>query len=140
MASPAAAADAPLPNPPHKGEGLKRLNLPVGATTRARRLRQSMTNVERILWRALREALPDYHWRKQVPFGPYIADFCSHGAKLIIEVDGSQHSGAMGRDACRTRFLESEGYRVIRFWNNEVTENLDGVLERIASIVREQYQ
>jgi very-short-patch-repair endonuclease len=90
-----------------------------------------MTNAERVLWRALREALPEFHWRKQVPFGPYIVDFCSHGAKLVIEVDGGQHGGP--QDEARTRFLNGEGYRVIRFWNNEVLGNIDGVLEAVAS-------
>lgn len=92
-----------------------------------------MTVAERPLWRGLREVLPGHHWRKQVPFGPYVADFCSHSARLIIEVDGGQHASAVKADATRTRFLESEGYRVLRFWNNDVTENLDGVLETIAA-------
>ena len=92
-----------------------------------------MTDAERRLWRALRESLPEYHWRKQVPFGPFIADFCSHGTKLIIELDGGQHALTSDRDAIRTAFLESEGYRVIRFWNNQVMENVAGVLEAIAS-------
>jgi very-short-patch-repair endonuclease len=112
---------------------LKRLNLPAGATERARRLRKSMTKAERLLWRTLRTALPAYHWRKQVPFGLYIVDFCSHGARLIIEADGGQHAMSGERDAARTRFLEAEGYRVIRFWNNEVLSNIDGVLETIAA-------
>ena len=103
--------------------------MPAGATNRARRLRRSMTNSERIVWRALRQSLPAFHWRKQVPFGPYIADFCSHSAKLIVEVDGGQHQPET--DAARTRFLEGEGYRLIRFWNNEIVENLDGVLEAV---------
>ena len=91
-----------------------------------------MTDAERILWRALRSAGPECHWRKQVPFGPYFADFCSHGLKLIVEVDGGQHAEMIERDDARTRFLEAEGYRVIRFWNNDVLGNIDGV---IASIV-----
>jgi len=118
-------------HPPHKGEGLKRLNLPAGATARARRLRKDMTVAERHLWRALREALPGHHWRKQVPFGFYIADFCSHSARLIIEVDGGQHAAASATDARRTQFLESEGYRVLRFWNNDVRDNIEGVVEAI---------
>ena len=85
------------------------------------------------MWRALRETLPGNHWRKQVPFGLYVADFCSHHAQLIIEVDGGQHAGASQADARRTIFLESEGYRVIRFWNNDVIGNVDGVLTAIAA-------
>jgi very-short-patch-repair endonuclease len=109
--------------------------LPAEATERARRLRKSMTKAERLLWRALREALPHYHWRKQVPFGPYIADFCSHGARLIIEVDGGQHAMAGELDAIRTRVLEAEGYRVLRFWNNDVLGNADGVIACIAEVL-----
>jgi very-short-patch-repair endonuclease len=91
-----------------------------------------MTKSERVLWRALREALPEWHWRKQVPLGPYFADFASHSAKLIVELDGGQHATAADRDADRTRFLEGEGFRVIRFWNNDVLSNTEGVLECIA--------
>jgi very-short-patch-repair endonuclease len=127
-----AARSAPPPNPPHKGEGLRRLALAPDAVQRARRLRRRMTKAERTLWRALREALPGWHRRKQVPLGPYFADFASHAAKLIIELDGGQHAAAADHDAERTRFLEGEGFRVIRFWNNEVLANTDGVLQRIA--------
>jgi very-short-patch-repair endonuclease len=131
----AAAAEgfvAPPPNPPHKGEGLKRLTLAPDAIKRARRLRRSMTDAERNLWRALREAMPQHHWRKQVPLGPYFADFASHSAKLIIELDGGQHAAARDADTVRTCFLKAEGFRVIRFWNNDVLSNMQGVLERIA--------
>lgn len=131
-ASAAKAPDAPPPNPPHEGEGLKRLSLAPGTTERARHLRRNMTDAERLLWRALRETLPHCHWRKQVPLGPYFADFASHSAKLIIELDGGQHAVDMHRDADRTRFLESQGFRLIRFWNNDVLENTAGVIERIA--------
>ena len=120
---------SPPPNPPHKGEGLKRLDLAPDAITKARRLRRDMTDAERLLWRALRSALPEHHWRKQVPLGPYIADFCSHSARLIVEVDGGQHNAE--RDAARTRFLASEGYCVLRFWNNDVLANAEGVIATI---------
>ncbi len=136
----AADAAGPLPNPPHKGEGLKRLNLPAGAIKRARNLRRDMTDAEHLLWRALRSALPAYHWRKQVPFGPYIADFCLHGAKLIVEVDGGQHAVVAERDAVRTRFLEAEGYRVLRFWNHEVLGNVEGVIIRVAEALGSRIQ
>jgi very-short-patch-repair endonuclease len=91
-----------------------------------------MTKSERVLWRALRQTLSDPHWRKQVPFGPYVADFACHSAKLIVEVDGGQHAEAAAYDRVRTLFLEAQGYRVLRFWNNDVLSNTDGVLERIA--------
>lgn len=91
-----------------------------------------MTDAERVLWRALRIAFPECHWRKQVPLGSYIADFCSHGHKLIIEVDGGQHFANGDCDAVRTRFFEAEGYRLVRFWNHEVLGSVEGVISRIA--------
>jgi very-short-patch-repair endonuclease len=93
-----------------------------------------MTDAERVLWRALREVFPTWHWRKQVPLGPYIADFCSHRAKLIVEADGGQHGEPqqVEHDAERTRFLEGEGYRVLRFWNHDALANTDGVLRMVA--------
>ena len=69
--------------------------------------------------------------RRQVPMGQYIADFVSHKARLIVEIDGGQHDRSSIREAARTEFLQNEGYRVLRFWNNEVLENLDGVRETI---------
>jgi very-short-patch-repair endonuclease len=73
------------------------------------------------------------HFRRQVPIGPYIADYACMAARLIIEIDGSQHGDepVKSRDEVRTRWLEQEGYRVIRFWNNDLTKSLDGVLEAI---------
>ena len=73
------------------------------------------------------------HFRRQVPIGPYVADFACMAAFLIIEVDGSQHGlePIKVRDEERTRWFEREGYRVLRFWNNEITENIQGVLESI---------
>ncbi|HEX5257739.1 MAG TPA: DUF559 domain-containing protein, partial [Sphingomicrobium sp.] len=131
--SPASADEnAPPPNPPHKGEGLKRLKLAADAVQRARGLRRRMTKAERVLWRALRATFPDCHWRKQVPLGPYFADFACHSAKLVIEVDGGQHARAVERDAKRSRFLEDEGFQVLRFWNDDVLSNTDGVRQRIA--------
>jgi very-short-patch-repair endonuclease len=83
------------------------------------------------MWRLLRQAFPDAHFRFQVPIRDYVADFASHGAKLIIEVDGGQHGDTADRD--RTRIIETEGYRVLRFWNNEVLGNPDGVARLIDS-------
>jgi very-short-patch-repair endonuclease len=90
-----------------------------------------MTLQERRLRDALRETLPNLHFRYQAPLGRYHPDFCSHRARLIIEVDGSQHADAVEYDAERTAFFESQGYRVLRFWNNEVTDNLEGVIRAI---------
>jgi very-short-patch-repair endonuclease len=84
-----------------------------------------MTRAERALWRMLREAFPHARFRSQVPIRHYIVDFASHSSRLIIEVDGGQHSDAT--DAGRTRLIQEEGYRVIRFWNNEVLGNPEGV-------------
>jgi very-short-patch-repair endonuclease len=123
----------PLSQPsPTRGEGLKHLSLAPEAIDKARYLRRSMTDAERTLWRSLRESFPQARFRRQVPIGRYFPDFLSHSAKLIIEVDGGQHSATLDRDAERTRFLEDHGYRVLRFWNNDVLSNSDGVLERIA--------
>ena len=69
-------------------------------------------------------------FRRQVPTGRYIADFCCLSAKLIVELDGSQHAENV-RDEERTRYLASKGFRIIRFWNHEVNENLEGVVETI---------
>ena len=92
-----------------------------------------MGEPERRLWRALRERLPRTKWRSQVPFGPYHADFCSHAARLIVEVDGDEHAVKVEAYAARTRFLEGEGYRVIRFGNADVMQNLEGVVAVIVA-------
>ena len=106
---------------------------PSGAVDRARDLRRNSTEAEKLFWRKLRENFPNTKFRRQSPVGPYIADFLSHRHKLIIEVDGGQHVEQTAADAARTRFLESEGFTVIRFWNNEVLENCDGVLQAITA-------
>jgi very-short-patch-repair endonuclease len=110
---------------------------PPGAIHRARRLRRDMTSAEKKLWRMLREHFSDFHFRHQSPIRHYIVDFVSHRAKLIIEVDGGQH--ATERDAPRSAILEEEGYRVIRFWNNEVLGNPDGVFSAIESALHHHH-
>lgn len=116
----------------------KRQLLPVGAVERSRQLRKTAGEPERRLWRALREALPADKFRRQVPFGPYLADFCSHGAKLVVEIDGDDHFARETQDAARTLCVEGEGYRVIRFANRDVIENIDGVLATIQTAIAEQ--
>ncbi len=90
-----------------------------------------MTDAERRLWRELRARGLGAKWRRQQPIGSYIADFVCQQARLIVEVDGGQHCESEA-DERRTAWLESVGYRVLRFWNNEVLENTDGVLIRVA--------
>ena len=108
------------------------------ARLRARRLRRSTTESEKRLWSHLRRLdLEGSHFRRQVPVGPYIADFGCMAARLLIEIDGSQHGEAKTEayDEKRTRWLEKEGYRVLRFWNNDVARNIDGVMETIYAAI-----
>jgi very-short-patch-repair endonuclease len=100
----------------------------------ARRLRQNATKAEILLWRRLKQLeTRGTHFRRQMPIGNFVVDFACPAAYLIVEADGSQHGEDDGRrrDRTRTRSLESEGYRVIRFWNNEITQNIQGVMEAI---------
>ncbi len=110
-------------------------------TLRARELRRDATPVERRLWRALRLVeVPEGHFPRQAPVGPYVADFANHSLRLVVELDGEQHGHSLGlrRDAKRTAYLAEQGYRVLRFWNHEVVENLDGVVETILAAVAQR--
>lgn len=101
----------------------------------ARRLRREMTPGERKLWWHLREAqFAGSHFRRQAAFGGYFVDFCCHTSRLIIEVDGASHAGdrQMIADARRSEFLQARGYRVLRFWNNDVLSNIEGVMTVVA--------
>src|SRR5438046_2078611 len=101
-------------------------------TANARSLRSDMTDVERIVWRALRgRQLEADRFRRQHPIGPYIADFACHDKRLVIELDGGQHQDRIAYDERRTAFLQLQGWRVLRCWNNDVLNNLDGVLATI---------
>jgi very-short-patch-repair endonuclease len=100
---------------------------------RARRLRRDMTDAERLLWGRLRAAQTGVKFRRQMWLSGFIADFASVEAKLVVELDGGQHDRERDRDARRTRALAAEGYRVLRFWNHDVLENLDGVVATIVS-------
>src|SRR5215472_11057721 len=108
-----------------------------GAHRRARTLRRAMTEAERRLWQMLRSRQTEgYRFRRQVPIGGFIADFVSHPTRLIVEIDGGQHDPSSEAETSRTRFLEAEGYRVLRFWNNEVLDNPEGVQTVIADNLR----
>ncbi len=101
-------------------------------TARSRELRRNSTEAERKLWPAIRaRQLDGVRFNQQFPVGQYICDFVSRKYRLIIEVDGGQHASTVEYDRRRTLFLEEQGYTVIRFWNSEVLDNLDGVLLRI---------
>jgi very-short-patch-repair endonuclease len=99
----------------------------------ARRLRVNQTDAEKVLWNRIRNRqLDGYKFARQVPIGHYICDFVCRDKFLIIEVDGGQHSES-DADAVRDRRLTEEGYEVMRFWNNDVLGNIEGVLPTIQS-------
>jgi very-short-patch-repair endonuclease len=103
---------------------------------RARKLRRDVTEAERKLWQHLRSLRAEgTHFRRQATIGPYFADFASHQQRIVIEVDGGQHGEAdrIERDAQRTSYLEKQGYRVLRFWNNDVLSNVEGIMECICA-------
>lgn len=107
----------------------------------AQRLRAAMTDEERVLWRHLwLIPVEGTHFRKQASVGIYFPDFISHRLKLIIEVDGAHHSfdDQQRHDERRTKWFESQGYRVIRFWNHEIKNELDSVLDTIYAAVEER--
>jgi very-short-patch-repair endonuclease len=103
-------------------------------------MRHEPTDAERVLWQHLRHlTVAGSHFRRQATIGPYFADFACHAAGMVIELDGGQHNEASGltRDAKRTADLQARGYRVLRFWNNDVLGNVEGVMEAIAAALRE---
>ncbi len=107
------------------------------ADERARNLRKNPTEAEKRLWRYLRSLKGEgFHFRRQVPLGRYIVDLCCHSAKLVIEADGGQHADEQAYDAERTAWLQSQGYRVLRFWNNEIFENIDGVTQTVLAALK----
>ena len=98
----------------------------------AKQLRSAMTEAEKLLWYYLRAGrFEGCKFRRQVPLGPYVADFLCEDARLILEVDGGQHADQVARDAERTAWLHGQGYEVMRFWNNEVVGNIEGVLTTV---------
>jgi very-short-patch-repair endonuclease len=118
----------PHPSPPHKGEGTKEF---------ARNLRNNATPAERLLWQQLRMLRSEgRHFRRQVPLAGYIADFACHYPKVVIELDGGQHGDAQSYDEARTLRLNAEGYAVLRFWNSELFQSLEGVVDRIRHEVK----
>jgi very-short-patch-repair endonuclease len=105
------------------------------AVKRAKELRRNMTEAEKLLLSKIRrDQIDGLPFRKQVPIGDYIADFACLPIKLVLEVDGGQHDARKAQDDARTAVLEAQGYRVLRFWNNEVSGNIEGVLQMIVTM------
>lgn len=103
-------------------------------TAIAKALRKRLTDSERILWKHLRaKQIEGYKFRRQAPIGKYIVDFVCHEKRIIIEVDGSQHD--VNIDNIRDEWMREQGYKVFRFWNNEVLLNIEGVLEVIRNFL-----
>src|SRR5215210_734919 len=108
-------------------------------TIRSRELRTNATRAERALWAILsNRQLAGVRFNRQVPIGPYICDFAARTAKLVIELDGGQHASRADYDSARTAYLRSKGYRVIRFWNDDVLGNLGGVASVLAKAVSDR--
>ena len=101
-------------------------------------LRKNPTDAERRLWTYLRHKQVDgFRFRRQAPIGSYVVDFVCFSARLVVEVDGGHHALRPERYAERTKWLENEGFRVIRFWNSDVLENTEGVAETVRRALRD---
>jgi very-short-patch-repair endonuclease len=110
----------------------------ITALARARKLRKNPTDAERFLWRYLRlRQIEGYRFRRQRPIGRYIVDFVCLERKIVIEVDGGQHNEETAYDAERDRWLQADGYRVLRFWNHEILTETKAVMEVIQKILTE---
>ncbi len=107
---------------------------------RARALRGDSTGAERLIWSRVRRNRLGVTFRRQQPIGPYIADFVCFKARLIIEIDGGQHSQQLERDQERTSYLRSQGFEVARFWNNEALQQTGAVEEVIRYVVERRLQ
>jgi very-short-patch-repair endonuclease len=107
--------------------------------TPIRALRTNPTRAESALWQHLAARRTcGVRFNRQVPIGPFICDFVARGPRLVIEIDGGQHGWQSDDDARRTRFIEQQGYRVIRFWNNDVLERTEGVVAEITRALAER--
>ncbi|MGH7927967.1 MAG: endonuclease domain-containing protein, partial [Candidatus Binatia bacterium] len=121
----------PIPPVRVRGKRFMDARLPV-LRDRARQLRRNQTDVENKLWSRLRtRQLGGAKFRRQYPVGNFIVDFCCFERHLVVELDGGQHAIQTEADQRRSASLSARGYRVLRFWDNEVIENIDGVLEQI---------
>jgi very-short-patch-repair endonuclease len=134
--SPASRLRRSAPSPA-RGEGKEPAASSSGVST-ARALRARMTDAERKLWFALRDRrFANFKFRRQVPVGPFVADFICYTARVVVEVDGGQHADSSTDDR-RDRWFAANDFMVLRFWNNDVLSNLEGVLTSILDILRER--
>jgi very-short-patch-repair endonuclease len=121
--------EEPIPPPNVNGDNP---TMQKSATNKARELRQNSTDTERLLWKHLRaKRFEGLKFRRQEPIGKYIVDFVSFEKRVIVEVDGSHHIERNKQDDQRTQWLENQGFRILRFWNNDVLKNIQGVIETI---------
>jgi very-short-patch-repair endonuclease len=104
--------------------------------SRARQLRREQTKAELELWMRLRDRQLGVKFRSQHPIGPYVADFCCVECRLVVEADGGQHAERAGADKARREYLESRGFSVLRFWNDQILKEIEAVLEQILSGLR----
>ena len=105
--------------------------------SQARHLRHALTDAEQQLWQLLRSRqLADMKFRRQVPLGPWVVDFVSFEHMLVVEADGSQHADS-ARDQIRDADLRKRGFRILRFWNNDILGNADGVLQQILETIEQ---
>ena len=102
-------------------------------------LRNNATDAERLLWQYLRDQQLGVKFRRQHPFNNYVLDFVSLEARLVVELDGGQHSEATAKDEIRTRELSVAGFRILRFWNNQVFQEAEAVLETIMATLSETH-
>ena len=106
--------------------------------SKARELRKNPTESEQALWKHLRmRQLDGYKFRRQQPIGQYIVDFVSFEGRVVVELDGGQHSQQMDYDSKRTAWLEDQGYRVLRFWNNQVLQEIEAVKAIVSNVLED---
>jgi very-short-patch-repair endonuclease len=105
---------------------------------KAKNLRKNMTDAEKLFWYKVRDRrLAGYKFKRQVPVGPYIVDFSCLDYKVVVEIDGGQHNDNSA-DIIRDQFLQDSGFKVLRYWNNEILNNIDGVLEALILILNKR--
>lgn len=132
------------PPSPARGEGTyariaRKAPVAPGGRGRARALRSRMSDAERKLWYALRDRrFSDFKFRRQVPVGPFIADFVCFESRLVIELDGGQHAESY-HDLRRDRWFAANGFQVLRFWNSDVLSNIEGVVTLLAQALKVQW-